>query len=364
MLVNYAIIFSILLIIFYLISNIFSYFKSKKSGKIFNFPRKIVEFLFLLYFIAIIYFTVGNTYLNSILASMHFKENLYVNLIPLKETILMFQQDLGTALYNILGNTIMFIPLGIFIPLLYKKKLNILHIILYSSFSSFLIEVSQIFTGFRSFDIDDIIINTIGSIIGFLIYKIIISFIKSTKLKDLLFNISSNKSIFRHIALIAIPMFILINTSIYFSRYSFFKSRAVDKNNIVQVFKEKGNSLVKSNQIGDTYYYLSKNSDNDFVLSQYGYQSDYFIENSENLILSDNLALNDDESNKLALDPIEFDSGKVKTILIYGELLSDKTLKIKHNGKEQSIKLKAGYYLDAIDVSKLHIDYDFESYFE
>ena len=58
MIFNYAIIFSILLIVLYLTTTIFSYFKSKKSGKLFNFPRKIVEFLFLLYFITIIYFTM------------------------------------------------------------------------------------------------------------------------------------------------------------------------------------------------------------------------------------------------------------------------------------------------------------------
>lgn len=364
MIINYAIIFSILLIVFYLITTIFSYFKSKKSGKIFNFPRKIVEFFFLLYFIAIIYFTMGNTYGYSVLTPIHFGENFYINLIPLKETILMFQQDLGTALYNVFGNTIMFIPLGVFIPLLYRKKLNILHITLYGSFCSLLIELSQIFTGLRSFDIDDIIINTIGSIIGFLIYRTIISFNSNSKLKDLLFNISSNKSILREIVLITVPMLLLINTSIYFSRYSFFKSRAVDKNNIVQVFKEKGNSIVKSNQIGDTHYYLSKNNDNNFILSQYEYQLDYFIENYENLILDDNLTLNDNKGNKLILESIEFASNKVKTMLIYGELLSDKILKIKHNGKEQSVALKAGYYLDTIDVSALHIDDEFESYFE
>lgn len=159
-------------------------------------------------------------------------------------------------------------------------------------------------------------------------------------------------------------MLFLINISIYFSRYSFFKSRAVDKNNIVQVFKEKGNSIVKSTQISDVHYYLSKNNDNNFILSQYEYQLDYFVENYENLILDDNLTLNDNKGNKLILESIEFASNKVKTMLIYGELLSDKILKIKHNGKEQSVALKAGYYLDTIDVSALHIDDEFESYFE
>lgn len=71
-------------------------------------------------------------------------------------------------LINILGNIIMFIPIGYFIPKLWKidnKK-----VILIGFCISLFIEISQLFLN-RTTDVDDLILNTLGTIIGLLIYK-------------------------------------------------------------------------------------------------------------------------------------------------------------------------------------------------
>ncbi len=90
------------------------------------------------------------------------------NFVPFKE---MFRYSFGSKLFikNVLGNIIMFIPYGFFVSyyLKLKKPLSAFLLILLVSAS---IETTQLLIG-RVFDIDDIILNIIGGILGFLIYK-------------------------------------------------------------------------------------------------------------------------------------------------------------------------------------------------
>jgi len=100
----------------------------------------------------------------------------HVNLEPFK-TIDIYQA-LGK---QILGNFVMLLPLGIYLPLLYRKlrKAYSFFAMLFICFLvSVCIELLQLATSYRSTDIDDVILNTLGGGVGFLIYlliKIIIS---------------------------------------------------------------------------------------------------------------------------------------------------------------------------------------------
>ena len=71
-----------------------------------------------------------------------------------------------------LGNIVLFIPFGIFIPQLFKNKNNN-YLKFISSFLIFIfiIELLQMLTYLGSFDTEDIIINTIGASIGYYSYK-------------------------------------------------------------------------------------------------------------------------------------------------------------------------------------------------
>ncbi len=74
-------------------------------------------------------------------------------------------------LRNIGGNILLFIPFGILMPMKFKKVNKGLKIVLLGFLSSLTIECIQLQLTFRSFDIDDIILNSFGVYIGFLIYK-------------------------------------------------------------------------------------------------------------------------------------------------------------------------------------------------
>ncbi|AIK35421.1 vanZ like family protein (plasmid) [Bacillus pseudomycoides] len=74
-------------------------------------------------------------------------------------------------LRNIGGNILLFVPFGILIPMKFKKVNKGFKIVLLGFLSSLTIECIQLWLTFRSFDIDDIILNSFGVYIGFLIYK-------------------------------------------------------------------------------------------------------------------------------------------------------------------------------------------------
>lgn len=72
-------------------------------------------------------------------------------------------------IFNILGNVGVFVPIGIFVPVLFKKDIRGTAIT--GAFISLCIETGQIPIE-RTTDIDDIILNTSGAVIGYEIYYI------------------------------------------------------------------------------------------------------------------------------------------------------------------------------------------------
>jgi len=89
------------------------------------------------------------------------------NFIPFKE---IFRYSIGSSKFikNILGNIVLFIPFGFFSSYYLKNKKMFTTTVL-TFVASLTIEVVQYYIG-RVFDIDDIILNVLGGIIGFLLY--------------------------------------------------------------------------------------------------------------------------------------------------------------------------------------------------
>ena len=85
----------------------------------------------------------------------------------------MFRYEIGSRLFyrNILGNVLMFIPYGFFASYYIdiKKPITAFLIIAMASIS---IEITQLVIG-RVFDVDDILLNIFGGMIGYLLYRFI-----------------------------------------------------------------------------------------------------------------------------------------------------------------------------------------------
>ncbi|MBR4027415.1 MAG: VanZ family protein [Lachnospiraceae bacterium] len=75
-------------------------------------------------------------------------------------------------LWNVCGNIAVFIPFGIFMPMLFRRCKNIIFTVLLSFELSLFVEVIQLITHVGIFDVDDILLNTFGGFLGFCIYII------------------------------------------------------------------------------------------------------------------------------------------------------------------------------------------------
>ena len=89
------------------------------------------------------------------------------NFIPFQE---MFRYEIGSRMFfkNVVGNMIMFLPYGFFISYFLKLKKPMIAFFL-SFIVSITIELTQMMIG-RVFDVDDIILNVIGGLLGFSLY--------------------------------------------------------------------------------------------------------------------------------------------------------------------------------------------------
>lgn len=86
-----------------------------------------------------------------------------INLIP-------FIMDSYPAQYTL--NVVMFVPFGLLLPLVWPGVAKARYVGLYGLVFSLMIELSQLLN-YRATDIDDLLMNTLGALIGFGIYALI-----------------------------------------------------------------------------------------------------------------------------------------------------------------------------------------------
>ena len=140
--------------IFILIALRIIYFKIHKKKIVFY--KEVLRILCLIYLICLFY-----------VITFQDVEWSTSNYIPFKEIT---RYSFGSKLFikNVIGNIIMFIPFGFFVGYFFKiKKKKTMFII--TIFVSTSIELLQRQIG-RVFDIDDIILNVLGGMIGFIVY--------------------------------------------------------------------------------------------------------------------------------------------------------------------------------------------------
>ena len=99
---------------------------------------------------------------------------LRINLIPL---VHLFEYgSVRDMIWNVIGNTAMFIPSGIILPVVYRKLNSFWKVIAVGALISLCIELLQLPFASRASDIDDLILNTLGVAAGYGIYAIFLRF--------------------------------------------------------------------------------------------------------------------------------------------------------------------------------------------
>lgn len=147
----------------------------RKSSRKFNLYHEIALLIFVIFVVGLASQTVIPKIELGINGNINILKNGThgINLLPLKVLFETYREvfinlNINYFIINFLGNIIMFMPIGFFIPLLWEipnKK-----IIIVGFLFSLFIEVCQLFLN-RGTDVDDLILNTLGTILGLLVYK-------------------------------------------------------------------------------------------------------------------------------------------------------------------------------------------------
>lgn len=147
----------------------------RKTSRKFNLYHEITLLIFVIFIVGLASQTVIPKIELGINGNINILKNGThgINLLPLKVLFETYREvfinlNINYLIINFLGNIIMFMPIGFFIPLLWEipdKK-----IIIVGFLFSLFIEVCQLFLN-RGTDVDDLILNTLGTILGLLVYK-------------------------------------------------------------------------------------------------------------------------------------------------------------------------------------------------
>jgi len=151
-----------------------------KNGGIMN-KRERIKTVFL-YVVFICYILLLIKIL--ILSRISHLEHRSINLIPLHSIVEYISGRSANikafAFSNVVGNIVIFIPLGTYLPL-FKNDKRVITNLLFIFIVSLFVEIIQGLLGIGASDIDDIILNCLGGLIGILGYKFLLFTLRDEK---------------------------------------------------------------------------------------------------------------------------------------------------------------------------------------
>lgn len=99
-------------------------------------------------------------------------EKYRYNLVPFREIerFWKYRRELGIhSFHNLAGNILGFVPAGFFIPIMWKDKRGFFFTVCMTFQLSLQAEILQLIFRVGSFDVDDLLLNTFGGILGYLL---------------------------------------------------------------------------------------------------------------------------------------------------------------------------------------------------
>lgn len=135
----------------------------KKVSKIVIFILFLIYLIYLLYLVFFSHY-YGRTYIHH-----------SYNLIPFNTISQYLFSNTGSReiMVNIGGNILAFLPMGLMFPIVSNRLDSIFRITAALLFATCSIEILQYLAGVGVGDIDDIILNLLGGLLGYLIYSLI-----------------------------------------------------------------------------------------------------------------------------------------------------------------------------------------------
>lgn len=157
----------------YLVGRFMFYLIMRRRGFKTNFRHELLLLIFVLFMAGLASQTVISQ--NLIQDGIAESGELRVNLTPFHklteiQTALQYN-NVHYILIEVFGNIAMFAVIGFLLPLLWSEFESFKNIVLISFTISLVIETTQLFLP-RVTDVDDLIMNTLGGVIGYMIYRI------------------------------------------------------------------------------------------------------------------------------------------------------------------------------------------------
>lgn len=298
MIENNFIIISLISMALWIIYRLYNVVKNKRI----NIAREIILFIFFVYFLFLLLLTIfkgGRIEFSNQFNSFMYREHGLlgiINIVPIKETINTFMHSetgMRNSLRNLIGNILVFMPLGFFMPLLFDKFNNLKKVLKVGCLSSLAIELSQLFVGSNVCDIDDVIYNTLGALAGFICYKTFETIIKKVNLKNKLDKIrdfETNNILKKTIKGISIVIIVSLVSYVYAFYNQTMSAQLSDEEMAKKAFDCSDENIIDIKEFNGLKFYLIKDEVgleirqiNKYILDRYidshiGYS---FIENEK-----------------------------------------------------------------------------------
>ena len=125
---------------------------------------------FVLYMILALYFMFFSETLDRTMVSDEYRYNLTLFKEINRFWNMRYTYGWDVTIVNLLGNVVCFMPFGFLLPTVSRKKIfkNFLSVTLMAMLFSLGIETAQLLMKVGAFDVDDIFLNTVGGLAGYI----------------------------------------------------------------------------------------------------------------------------------------------------------------------------------------------------
>lgn len=164
--------------------------KSKEVNRKISWQHYFLGYMFLLYLLISLTLVVGFPSLHEWIRLVKYNQPIFnpnINLIFLRD---------GFEISTIL-NIIFLIPFGFLLPSLWGKYDSLRKTIFLALIFSLIIEFGQLFIKFRATDINDLVMNALGGVLGWMIYKVGGKVFNSLSKKTSVINSNKDNIIFK-----------------------------------------------------------------------------------------------------------------------------------------------------------------------
>ena len=159
-------------------------------------------YLAILFWIIVLKLSVRFTYMG---------QQRSINLIPYNQPLMLNgKADLG----EIILNALVFVPMGVYVAILFNRW-SAIKSILFFALSSFVLETIQYITALGAFDITDIINNSLGGTFGLFLFKIFEKLSGNSQKAQKIVNIMA---LLATITFISLFLYLKINKLLMFRR--------------------------------------------------------------------------------------------------------------------------------------------------